>query len=150
MNKKLLSISTLSLLISSSLFAEVPKDIAALTDREGTYTGSTNGKVNETTRDSACEIVIEKDEENSDSLHIDSAEYFETNVSLKDLKRTEKNGVATYETNNSSWKICGHAYPLLSYKKTMVVTKNSLTVKQVYYCAFDWSSTTSLETCTVK
>jgi hypothetical protein len=144
MKKKLLSISILTLLISASVFAEVPADIAALADRDGVYKGSQD------TSGAACKIVIEKGDENVDSLYIDSPEYFMTHVTLKDLKRTEKNGVATYETNQpGTGSTCGH-YPLLSYKKTMIVTKTSLTVKQVFRCLLDWSATTTLETCTVK
>jgi hypothetical protein len=144
------SIGTLIFLISTSTFAEIPADIAKLAGRAGTFTFTSDGENNQGTDGTDCSIEIEKDEENGDSLHIDSEAYFETNVSLKGLKRTEKNGVATYQTNNATWSICGK-YPLLSYNKTMIVTINSLSVKQVYYCLGDgWSSTTSIETCTLK
>lgn len=131
--------------------AELPSEIQNLAGRLGTFTSIYNGKNIE--KETGTDCKIEESRYGSGSVVIDSVTYFTPTAHLEGAKRTEKNGVITYVTASNGKRaggsICGDFIPLTSYKQSVIVTKNSLTLKQNYSCAF-FERHEIIESCTVK
>lgn len=143
----------LALLTSFAAHASsgLPADINALVGKTGEFTSLYNGKTFEAENGGACSI--EESEYGEGVVVIEAATHFKPSADLEGATKATSNGVTTYTTNSNGKRpggsVCGDFSPLTSYKKTVIVTKNSLTIKQKYTCAiFDRNEI--VETCTIK
>ncbi len=147
---KALALMTLALLTLSTVEAKLPAEIAKLSGRTGSLSVSYNGKTSE--RDQGSDCKIEESEYSEGSVVIHSTLPMPTTAHLDDAKRSEKNGVVTYVTTSTGKRPGGSVCdmgPLTSYTKSVIVTKNSVTIKEKFACAiFDRNEI--LLTCTIK
>lgn len=134
----------------SQVNAATPPEIAKLLKTSGDFTSLTNGKVFEAENGGPCTIEFNEDEK---VVSIEAGTYFPIKADLEDAKREISAKEVIYTTTDNGKRVggsvCGDYIPLTSYKKTVIVTKDSLTVKQKYTCAvFDRNEI--IEKCTIK
>lgn len=147
---KLIALSTLAI-ISFSVEAKLPTEIARLTGKMGTFTSIYNGK--SVAAETGTDCKIEENEYGEGSVAIDSVSYFTPTADLEGASKSISKGVVTYVTTYNGKRpggsVCGDYKPLTSYKQTVIVTKNSLTIKQKFTCAL-FERNEIIETCTIK
>lgn len=148
---KALTLMALTVLTLSTVEAKLPAEIAKLSGRLGTFTSIYNGK--SVAAETGTDCKIEESQYGEGSVVIDSVSYFTPTAHLDGASRSEKNGEVTYVTTSTGKRpggsVCGDMIPLTSYKQTVIVTKNSLTIKQKFSCALV-DRNEIIETCTVK
>lgn len=130
-------LSVISLAFGLNAFAEIPAEIQNLMNKNGTFISKINGKVYTAEDGSSCEIV-ENPFRKGKSFVIESAAYFQPVVHLDNAQRKVKNGKVIYTLTSSGRRpggsVCGDMVPLLSYKKTVEIEGNTLSVRQKYIC----------------
>ena len=139
------------LVLTANAKAALPKEIAGLTGKLGTFTSIYNGK--SVADETGTDCKVEASQYGDSSVVIDSVSYFKPTAHLDGASKSESNGVTTYVTTSSGKRpggsVCGDYSPLTSYKQSVIVTKKSLTIKQKFTCAvFDRNEI--VETCTIK
>ena len=130
--------------------AATPTEIKNLINKSGEFTSLYNGKVFEAENGGHCTVSFNEDEE---VVSIDAGTYFAIKADLEGAKREISAKEIVYTTTDNGKRVggsvCGDYIPLTSYKKSVIITKNSLTVKQKFTCAvFDRNEI--VETCTIK
>ena len=125
--------------IATSAHAGLPKEMDHLKNRKGTLITTYSGKVYENESNIECSITEAAYDDGTDSVMIDAGSYFPATGFLEGSKKEVKGETIVYTLNDSGKRpggsACGDMSPLTSYKKTVTVTKNSLTIREKFTCA---------------
>lgn len=139
--------------IATTAHAGLPKEMNHLKGRTGTLITTFSGKVYASESNIECSVTEATYDDGTDSVMIDAASYFPATGFLEGSKKSVKGDSIVYTLNDSGKRpggsACGDMVPLTSYKKTVEVTKNSLTIREKFTCAvFDRND--YIRTCTLK
>lgn len=148
---RILSVCLLTLGVSFGAMASLPGEVAVLVGKEGKFTSFYNGKQDNEKQNTPCSIALS--EYGEDVVVIKSHSYFTPTADFEGAKRKEKKDQVVYELVASGKRpggsVCGDIAPLTSYKKSVVLTKDSFSVIQKYSCTF-FERHEIVETCQLK
>lgn len=137
--------------IASQVHAALPTEIAKLQGRPGTLVTTMNGEVY--AQESNIPCTVEESEYGEGSVIISAGTYFTPTAHLDDAERSVKGDSVVYTTTSNGKRpggsVCGDMVPLTSYKQTVTVTKNSISLKEKFSCAVV-DRNEIVQTCTVR
>jgi hypothetical protein len=146
--KKTIMLAVTIIMITVEAHATLPTEIARLQGRMGVFTSIFNGKTDAS--ESGTDCKIEESHYGEGSVEINSAAYFTPTAHLDGAQKTKEKGVTKFITTSSGKRpggsVCGDYIPLTSYKQTVTVTANALSINEKYTCGF-FDKNESIQTC---
>lgn len=137
--------------IATSAHATLPAEVEKLQGRPGTLMSSNNGVVFES--ESNIDCTIGENRWSEGAVVLNAATFFTTTAGLKDASKKVKGDTVIFTTTSNGRRIggsvCGDMMPLTSYKQTVIVDSNSLTVREKFTCAI-FEKNDIVITCTLK
>ena len=148
---KKISILCALLILTSNANAALPKEIAKLQGKPGILVTVQNGKVYDNESNINC--TIEESQYGEGSVIIEAGTYFTPTAHLDGAKKEVSGDTVVYTTTSNGKRpggsACGDMIPLTSYKKTLTVTKNSISIREKFSCAII-DRYDIVQTCTLK